>query len=218
MLARKIKKAPFLLLLLIGACSEVQTNHKLPILGRSEIVHKVVDGKTVEDTIYHQIGSFSFVNQDSVVVNNETFENRIYVSDFFFTSCPTICPVMKQQMLRIYDAYKDNPQVALLSHTIDPKHDTVAVLNEYASRLGVESDKWHFVTGDQEEIYEIGEKSYLSIMAEEKNAPGGYIHSGALILVDKERRIRSVLDGTKPDQVDIMIKDISRLLDEYEGS
>lgn len=185
-------------------------------MGRSQIVEKEVDGKIVYDTIPHSISEFLFVDQDSTIITNETFDNKIYVADFFFTSCPTICPVMKQQMLRIYQAYENNDDVALLSHSIDPEYDTVALLNDFAAKLGVKSEKWHFITGDKDEIYELGEKSYLSVMAEEDDAPGGYIHSGALILVDKERRIRSVVDGTVPDQVDILINDIKRLLESYE--
>ncbi len=212
----KVLLPAFLLVILI-ACGEVKQKYELPVIGRSEVVEREVDGKTVYDTVYHTIADFRFVNQDSAIVTNATFEDKIYVTDFFFTSCPTICPIMKQQMLRIYAAYEDNPQVVLLSHTIDPEYDTVALLKDFSEKLGVSSDKWHFVTGDQDEIYEIGEKSYLSVMAEEEGAPGGYIHSGAIILVDKDRRIRSVMDGTVPEQVDVMIGDIQRLLDEYNS-
>lgn len=208
---------PAFLLVIIIACGEVKQKYELPVIGRSEVVEREVNGKTVYDTVYHTIADFRFVNQDSAIVTNATFEDKIYVTDFFFTSCPTICPIMKQQMLRIYAAYEDNPQVALLSHTIDPEYDTVALLKDFSEKLGVSSDKWHFVTGDQDEIYDIGEKSYLSVMAEEEGAPGGYIHSGAIILVDKDRRIRSVMDGTVPEQVDVMIGDIQRLLDEYNS-
>ncbi len=210
---RRIKSLVWVIVAL--GCSDVQKGYELKVYGRSEIVERVENGETVYDTIPHTISSFQFVNQDSAIVTNETFEDKVYVADFFFTSCPTICPIMKQQMLRIYEAYEDNPEVALLSHTIDPEYDTVALLKNYAEALAVSSEKWHFVTGDQDEIYDLGEKSYMSVMAEDDQAPGGFIHSGAIILVDKDRRIRSVLDGTKPEQVDIMISDIDRLLKEY---
>ena len=143
-----------ILLVIIIACGEVKQKYELPIIGRSEVVERDVDGRTVYDTVYHTIDDFRFVNQDSAIVTNATFEDKVYVTDFFFTSCPTICPIMKQQMLRIHEAYKDNPQVALLSHTIDPKYDTVALLKDFSEKLGVSSDKWHFVTGDQDEIYD----------------------------------------------------------------
>ena len=138
------------------------------------------------------------------------------MADFFFTSCPTICPVMKAQMLRVYDSIQNKPDVLILSHTIDPKHDTVAVLKEFADRLGVESSKWHFVTGEKDDIYKIGQTSYMVSASEDPAEPGGYIHSGAFILVDKERRVRGLYDGTKPDQVDRLINDIDVLLQEYE--
>ncbi len=206
-----------LIFVLVSACAKVENKHKLPVLGRPEIVERQENGQTVFDTIPHQIADFAFVDQDSALITNGTFADQVYVADFFFTSCPTICPIMKRSMLRIYDTYKDSTEVALLSHTIDPEYDTVSLLREYAENLGVETSKWHFVTGDQDEIYEIGEQSYLSIMAEDEDAPGGYIHSGALILIDKDRRIRAVVDGTVDEQVDLLIKDIGRLLNEYEN-
>jgi protein SCO1/2 len=198
------------------ACTEVKDSFELPVLGRSKVVEKEVNGEITYDTVQHKIAAFSFVNQDSVVITNETFSSKIYVADFFFTTCPTICPVMKQQMLRVYEVHKDNPEFAILSHTIDPEYDTVALLNDYASRLGVSSSTWHFVTGDKDEIYDIAEESYLSIADEDESAPGGFIHSGAFILIDKEGRIRGVYDGTIPEQVDVLIKDIDRLLDSYK--
>ena len=201
----------FLLLLILSACGEVKSTYELPILGRSEVNEKVVNGETVYDTTYHTIADFQFVNQDSNLVSNETFSGKVYVADFFFTSCPTICPVMKQQMLRVYEAYKNHPEVAILSHSIDPEYDTVALLHDFAERLGVTSDTWHFVTGDKDEIYEIGEKSYMVVANEDDSAPGGFIHSGAFLLIDQKRRIRGVYDGTVPEQVDILIQDIARL-------
>jgi protein SCO1/2 len=193
------------------SCGKVNSTYELPILGRSEIIETETESGTTYDTVYHTITDFAFVDQDSNMVTNETFTNQVYVADFFFTSCPTICPVMKQQMLRVYEVYKDNPKVGILSHSIDPEYDTVALLHEFAARLGVTSDKWHFVTGDKEDIYEIGEKSYMVVANEDESAPGGFIHSGAFLLVDQKRRIRGVYDGTVPEQVDILINDIKRL-------
>ncbi len=207
-------------ILFLAACSDLQNRTReesqLPYLGRHNYVEKTVNNETVVDTLYHQVADFSFVNQDSSIITPETFEGKVYVTDFFFTSCPTICPVMKTQMLRIYEAYKENNEVALLSHTIDPAYDTVALLQDYAERLGVASDKWHFVTGDKDDIYDIGLKSYMVTAMEDEDEPGGFIHSGAFILVDKDRHIRGMYDGTKPDQVDILIKDIRKLLESYD--
>ena len=122
---------------------------ELPIYGRKE--YKEANGKI--DTIYHTIPNFSFVDQDSSEVTQDTFKDKIYVADFFFGTCPTICPVMKQQMLRVYAQFKDNPQFAILSHTIDPEHDTVAYLKNYSMNIGVpDNETWHFVTGNKDEI------------------------------------------------------------------
>jgi protein SCO1/2 len=211
----KIIKQCMLVFLFVG-CTEVKNAFELPVLGRPEVIEREVDGQIVYDTIPHAIRDFSFINQDSVIVTNETFDDKVYVADLFFTTCPTICPVMKQQMLRVYEVYKENPEVSIISHTIDPEHDTVALLKDYSERLGVTSNTWHFVTGDKDMIYDIAEESYLSIANQDPSAPGGFIHSGAFILIDKERRIRGVYDGTIPEQVDVLIKDIQRLLKSYE--
>lgn len=188
------------------SCSE--SNHQLPILGPREVVNG--------DTVYHQIPNFSFVNQDSVPITQDFFKDKIYVADFFFTSCPTICPVMKTQMLRVYEKYKNNPKVGILSHTIDPRHDSVSVLKEYRSRLGVTGDTWQFVTGEQAKIYEIGEKSYMVTAQEDPAAiaEGGFIHSGAFLLIDSKRHIRGMYDGTKEDEVNKLMRDMDLLLKE----
>ncbi len=204
----------FIGLTLIAACKQNthSEGHKLPFLGRAEYVEKKVDGKIMVDTVHHQVGDFRFVDQDSSIITPQTFDGKIYVTDFFFTTCPTICPVMKKQMLRVYETFENNKEVALLSHTIDPEYDTVALLHDYAQRLGVKSDKWHFVTGEKEAIYETAQKSYMVTADEESNAPGGFIHSGAFILVDKNRHVRGIYDGTKPEEVDHLIKDMKMLL------
>lgn len=199
-------------LLIAIACSHQSTeaNDTLPILGR-----KYYD-EAIQDTVYHTVSNFTFINQDSALVTPETFDGKIYVTDFFFTSCPTICPVMKKQMLRVYDAFEGNDEVAILSHTIDPEYDTVGLLHDYAERLGVASPAWQFVTGDKDSIYHIALKSYMVTADEDAQAPGGFVHSGAFILVDKDRRIRGMYDGTISEQVDVMMNDMRRLLEEYK--
>lgn len=194
--------------LLFAACSGGSTEEKLPIFGE-----RLVEGT---DTIFHTIADFRFVDQDSNVVTQETFRDKIYVADFFFTSCRTICPVMKTQMLRVYDSIKSEPDVLLLSHTIDPEYDTVGLLHDYADRLGVTSDKWHFVTGNQEDIFNIAQTSYFATALADNTEPDGYIHSGAFLLIDKDRRIRGKYDGTKEEDVNRLLNDIDRLRNEYE--
>jgi protein SCO1/2 len=191
------------------ACSK-PAEKKLPIFGEREV--------SGNDTIYHTIADFQFVNQDSSIVTNETFKDKIYIADFFFTTCRTICPVMKTQMLRVYDSVKNDPDVLLLSHTIDPEYDTVGLLHDYAERLGVKSNKWHFVTGEQEEIFKIAQTSYFSTAMADNTEPDGFIHSGAFLLIDKGRRIRGKYDGTKEEDVNRLIGDIKKLEREYHVS
>lgn len=201
-----------MLTLAVFGCDQLKKSEVLPILGRIEINEKEVNGEIVKDTMFHHIADFRFMDQDSTWITNETFAGQVYVADFFFTSCPTICPVMKTQLLRVYEAYENNPQVAILSHTIDPNYDTIPLLKNYAERLGVKSEKWHFVTGEMDNIYTLAEKSYMSVANQDAEAPGGFIHSGAFLLVDQNRHIRGYYDGTLPDQVDILINDIKRLI------
>ena len=205
------------LVAVIPSCDLKQKEEQLPILGHMDLVDQVKDGKKVIDTVYHTIPDFHFTDQDSNAVTQETFNDKIYVADFFFTSCPDICPAMKTQMLRVYEEFKDNDGFALLSHTIDPKRDSVSVLKDYSERLGVEGPgQWFFVTGDKEEIYDIGLNGYMVTADESPDAPGGFIHSGAFILVDKEKRVRGVYDGTREEKVDLLMKDIPRLMAEYQ--
>ncbi|HEY5916293.1 MAG TPA: SCO family protein [Chryseolinea sp.] len=175
----------------------------LPVFGEREV--------SGNDTVYHAIADFKFVDQDSNEVTNDTYKGKIYVADFFFTSCRTICPIMKTQMLRVYDSIQNDQEVMLLSHTIDPEYDTVGLLHDYAKRLGVESQKWHFVTGNKDDIYKLAQTSYFSTALEDKSEPDGFIHSGAFLLIDKERRIRGKYDGTKEEDVNRLLADIQRL-------
>ncbi len=209
-------KAIFAILFFWALLSCETANKKLPVLGRPQLIEKVIDGQTKTDTIAHTINDFKFLNQDSAWVTNDTFIDKIYVADFFFTSCPSICPIMKSQLIRIYDEFENEDRLKLVSYSIDPEYDTVAVLRDYADALGVSSHRWHFLTGDKNEIYELGEISYMVAAAEDAESPGGFLHSGAFLLVDSQRRMRGVYDGTVPDQVDVLIADIRILLAEND--
>lgn len=187
------------------SCSQ---DKKLPFLGRHQT--RVVGGK--KDTIYHQIPPFKFLNQDSVWVSEKDMEGKIYIADFFFTTCPTICPTMKTQLLRIYERYATNDQIRILSHSIDPDFDKPYILRQYASRLQVKTPRWNMLTGDKKTIYALGEKSYMVTTQEDKNEVGGFVHSGAFILVDKQRHIRGIYDGTKEEEVNHLIEDLEILL------
>lgn len=201
--------ASFILLTVIAckpAGESASAPAELPILGE-----RFVDDQ--QDTVYHKIADFALVNQVGDTVTNANVSGKVYVADFFFTTCPTICPIMKKEMLRVYDAYKDQPNFKILSHSIDPTHDTQAVLKDYAEKLGAENaNTWNFLTGDQEKIFELGQTSYLTTAMADQAEPGGFLHSGAFLLIDQEGRIRGVYDGTKADQVDRLISDIPKIL------
>ncbi|WP_025762386.1 SCO family protein [Dyadobacter tibetensis] len=199
---------------LLSSCNS--ESNKLPIYGERDWTTTTIDGKEVVDTIYHQIPSFRFANQNGDTISEASVKDQIYVADFFFTSCPTICPVMKRQMLKVYKEFKDDPQLKILSHTIDPDHDTPEVLNAFAKDLGVTGDQWWFLTGPKEDIYEIGQKFYMTPAQADSTAEGGYIHGGYFILVDKDRHVRGMYDGTTEEGTQKLIKDIKVLKKEYE--
>ena len=192
-------------LLILSSCIE-QKKESLPIFGEREV--------TATDTTYHRIADFTLVNQDSAVISKEMLEGKIYVADFFFTSCRTICPIMKSQMIRVYKAVENDPEVLIVSHTIDPEYDTVGLLHDYADRLGVKSSKWHFLTGNKDSIYHLAQTSYFVTAMEDEAEPDGFIHSGAFLLIDKKGRIRGKYDGTKEDDVNKLINDIGILKQE----
>ena len=195
----------FLILALSVLIGCQSTPKELPIIGQVKIVG--------QDTIHHTIPPFSFVNQDSAVVNNETLRPYIYVADFFFTSCPSICPKVTKQMLRFYDKYEANAQVKLVSFTMDPKRDDVEKLSLYAKNLEVKSSKWHFLTGDKDELLDLAD-DYFVVAYEDDEAPGGFDHSGKILLVDHNGHIRSFAEGTESDSVDELLKDVDILLNE----
>lgn len=198
-----IKKVFLILFFTLISCTT--SKEKLPFLG--DPIYKG------NGTIYPKIKDFSFINQDSIIVTNKTFENKIYVADFIFLSCPTICPKMNFELNKVYKVYKNNPNILFLSHTIDPEHDTIERLKAYTKSNKI-SNKWHFVTGNRDSIYSIATKSYFATAYKDSKEPGGYVHSGGFLLIDKNRHIRGVYDGTIPEETKRLIRDIKVLLSE----
>ncbi len=190
-------------LFLVG-CSN--PGRKLPIIG-----HPTITGN---DTVYSTIKPFSFLSQDSAVVTEKTFDNKIYVADFIFLSCTSICPVMTSEMKKVYEAFKTNPHIFFLSHTIDPENDTIPRLKAFAAALGIDDNKWFFVTGEKDSIYSMAENSYFATAYPDQSSPGNYIHSGGLLLVDIHKHIRGVYDGTNPKETERLIADLRILLNE----
>ncbi|WP_113661375.1 SCO family protein [Pedobacter nanyangensis] len=206
--------AAFGMLLFGAACTQEK---KLPILGDREAkISKDANGNEKIDTVYKTIPDFKFLNQDSVEVTQDMFNNKIYVADFFFTSCTTICPVMHRNMKTIYDKYQGNPEVMFLSHTIDFKYDKPSVLKKYAQKLGVDGPQWQFLYGDKATVYSLAKEDYLVAVQEDSAATDGYVHQGWLVLIDKHKRIRGAYDGTKTEEVEKLKSDMDVLLAEKD--
>ncbi|MGY3052609.1 protein SCO1/2 [Pedobacter sp. UYEF25] len=199
--------------LLFNACNNVSKT--LPYYGeRHAETVKDSNGKETIDTVYQKIPEWTFLNQDSVLTTNRITDGKVYVADFFFTSCTSICPIMHRNLLPVYQKFKDNPNVMFLSHTIDFKYDLPSKLKKYAEKLGVDGPKWQFLYGTKDQVYPLAEKSYLVAVGQDSTSKDGYIHQGYLILVDQNRHVRGAYDGTKPEQVAQMEKDIPLLLAE----
>ncbi|MBL1410024.1 SCO family protein [Sphingobacterium faecale] len=197
---------------IICSCTEQHNDEDLPIIGEIEILTTVNNGKTIIDTVYHRIPAFRFVDQDSVWISNTDVADKIYLADFFFTRCPTICPLLAKNMLSIAKEFEQEQRFVILSHTIDEKHDTPIVLGEYAKKLGAPSN-WRFLNGPQDAVYHIaGKEGYFSYAEENPNVPGGFDHSGAFTLVDSGGHVRGVYDGTNEEEAQKAILDIRKLL------
>jgi protein SCO1 len=179
----------------------------LPYLGQTVIEN----GKE----IHHKVGQFAHLNQDSVLIDNKKMSEYIYIADFFFTSCPSICPKVMKEMTKIYDAVKDQPDVKLVSFTLDPKRDDVAKLKLYANNLGIDHNKWYFLTGDKDATLELANTFFVAAF-EDADAPGGFDHSGKILLIDKEGHVRSFSEGTDPENTPKIISDVTKLLESYK--
>jgi protein SCO1/2 len=187
---------------------------KLPIFNPSDVNPELVDSTVQHVSRYHTIADFSFTNQNGEIISQKNYEGKIYVADFFFTTCPTICPIMQDNMVEIQNAFKDVSEVMLLSHTVMPHIDSVPVLKKYASEKGVIDSKWNLVTGDKKDIFYIARKSYLAVKTETEGELYDMVHTENFILVDKQRRVRGFYDGTKKEEIKRLIEDIHFLIDE----
>ena len=189
---------------------------RLEVFGPKEPITKTENGKTHIDTLYHTISDFSFIGHDSSLVTQELFKNKIYVADFFFTTCKSICPKMSNNLMRVQNEFKDDNNILLLSHTVDPEHDTPTVLQEYAKKHNVISGKWFFVTGDKKQLYDMARNSYFITAMEGDGGPDDFIHSEQVALIDKDRRIRGFYDGTDYNEITRLIEEVKVLRLEYE--
>ncbi|MBC7387659.1 MAG: SCO family protein [Opitutaceae bacterium] len=194
-----------------------QNRYTLPKYFPQDVVENTLNGKTVSDTIFHKIPDFSFLSNSGDTVTQEISRDKIYVADFFFTTCPGICPQMSSQLKRVQEAFIDNPDILILSHTVDPETDTKEVLDAYAKKYKAIPGKWFFMTGEKNKIYDLAQKGYFISALEDSNYSDAdrFIHSDKLILVDKDKQIRGYYNGTDEKDVDRLILEISVLLDGY---
>lgn len=186
------------LFFILNSCDE-NTNKKrvLPILGNYDLEYKTVDGEKTVDTLYHKIPKFTYLNEDSTWKTNKDFQNKIWIVEFFFATCPTICPIMNSQMKKLNKELEPyQKEVQFLSFTINPGHDKPSILKKYRTDAGITAKNWSFLTGDEEQTHKLGIESFLTFAGKDEQAEGGYAHSGSFTLVDKEGHVRGVYQMT----------------------
>ncbi|TVZ26161.1 protein SCO1/2 [Gillisia sp. Hel_I_86] len=193
----------------------LKPKEKLPIFQPDMVNAELVDTTVQYVRKYHKIADFELLNQNGETITQDTYKDKIYVADFFFTTCLTICPIMTGHMLKIQERLKEDPEVLLLSHTVIPVADSVPQLKKYALEKGVNDAKWNLVTGDKKQIYELARKSYLATKTDGDGGPYDMIHTENFILVDKEKRIRGFYDGTNAEAIEDLMEDIQILKAEY---
>lgn len=209
----------FLLSTILYSCTETKKQRVLPIVGNYDIEYKKVDGKEIADTIYPKIPQFKYLNQDSTWINSDSYKSKVWIANFFFTSCPTICPKMTSQMKRLSILTKDlEKEVQFFSFSINPKYDTPSILRKYIARNGITAKNWQFLTGkEEEEVHFLGDQHFLVNARADLGSEGGYAHSEAFVLVDRDGHIRGMYNGTDTKEVNKLNKDLRKLLKyEYE--
>lgn len=183
----------------------------LKIYSPADVNPELVDSLVEHIKINHRIADWSFTNQNGKTISHKDYENKIYVADFFFTTCPTICPIMTDNMVWLQDNIQQYPEVMLLSYSVTPDIDTPEVLKEYAIEKGVDDSRWNLVTGDKREIYYLARQSYLAVKTGNPTELYDMVHTENFILVDKKRRIRGFYDGTNREEMEQLLEDISFL-------
>lgn len=192
-------------------------NDPLPIIGDAIFDTTFVDGKTKVDTILHTVSDFSLTDQTGATVTQKNLDGKMYVADFIFTTCTGICPVMSDQMQRVYEKYKADSNIAFVSHTVNPEGDSVPVMAAYAAKHGAQAGHWYFLTGDKKQIYDLARHSYLVYAIEGDGGAEDFVHSQYFALVDINKHIRGVYDGTDSAQVNKLIGDMEIMKRVYRG-
>ncbi|MTE26139.1 SCO family protein [Winogradskyella ouciana] len=194
--------------------SILNVKRPLPIYQPAMVSEELVDSTIQHQIKYHKIADFSLINQNGETITQNTYKDKIYVADFFFTTCQTICPIMTDHMYQIQKEIISDDDVMLLSHSVTPRIDSVAQLKKYAKEKGVIDRKWNLVTGDKKQIYELARKSYLAVKTQGNGDIYDMIHTENFMLIDKKRQIRGFYDGTNPEDIEKLLEDIETLKDE----
>ena len=194
--------------------SALKPKKTLPIYNPADVNPELVDSTVQYKSKYHTIADFSFTNQNGETITQKDYEGKIYVADFFFTTCATICPKMTINLEEIQAAFAKNPKVKLLSHTVFPETDSVPVLKAYAKKHHVDDTQWNLVTGDKKEIYAIARKSYLAVKMGKPEELYDMVHTENFVLVDTKKRVRGFYDGTNKEDMKRLIEDITFLINE----
>lgn len=197
-------------LALITSCSQKQ-DKPLPIYNPSNFIPELVDKSLQSNSEYHTVSDFSLINQNGEIITQETYKDKIYVVDFFFTRCGTICPIMTKNMVKIQNHFLDDNQVMLLSLSVTPEIDNISVLRDYANDKGVIDSKWNVTTGPKKHIYELARKSYFAVVEKGDGGMQDFIHTPNFILIDKRKQIRGIYDGTNSGDIEQIIADIKNL-------
>ena len=188
----------------------------LPIYQPAQVSNELVDTTIQHQKRYHKIADFSLTNQNGEIITQVDYKNKIYVADFFFTTCQTICPIMTKNMHEVQKTFITDKDVMILSHTVTPDIDSVAQLKKYAKEKNVNASKWNLVTGDKKQIYDLARKSYLAVKDDGDGGPFDMIHTENFMLIDKERQIRGFYDGTDMKEIERLIDDIKTLKASYK--
>lgn len=188
----------------------------LPIYQPAMVSTELVDSTIQHQKKYHKIADFSLINQNGKTITQDDYKDKIYVADFFFTTCQTICPIMTDHMVKIQKEIMNDKDIMLLSHTVTPEIDSVEQLKRYATKKGVIDEKWNLVTGDKKQIYKLARKSYLAVKDNGNGDAFDMIHTENFMLVDKKQQIRGFYDGTNTDDINRLLDDIKILKQEYQ--
>jgi protein SCO1/2 len=187
----------------------------LPVYQPANFELKLVDSSIQHVKKYHSVANFSLLNQNGETITEKDYENKIYIADFFFTTCQGICPIMTKNMVHIQNELKNDSEILLLSHTVTPEIDSVAQLKRYALEKGIDDSKWNLVTGERKQIYDLARKSYLVVEDDGLN-DYGMIHTENFALIDKDRQIRGIYNGISQGGIDSLLVDLKTLKKEYK--